>query len=161
MLVEDFVRKGLRLPSQLALLLGLGALSVAGARADAPETRPDSSGAASVSHRDVTVRAEGGKIYLREGGCESELGLGATPERDHLLRLLEKHGPAGVKLDADPRLIMSGGGGAGFSLRDITKSFNGKPDFASRSAPAQATPSNSPKQETRPRDNGAPIDKKG
>ena len=69
----------------------------------------------------MLIRSEGGKIYLSEGGRESELRLGATPERDRLLRLLEEHGAAGVKLDPDPRLIMSGGGGSGFSLRDIQR----------------------------------------
>ena len=46
--------------------------------------------------------SEGGKIYLSEAGRESELRLGATPERDRLLRLLEEHGAAGVKLDPTP-----------------------------------------------------------
>ena len=108
--VPDVVKKHLRLPSRIALLLGLGALSVAGARADTPESAPQA-GAEPVAAGDVTVRAEAGKIFLSESGRETELRLGATAQRDHLLRLLEKYGPAGIKLDADPRLIMSGGGG--------------------------------------------------
>jgi len=48
------------------------------------------------------------------GRRETELRLSAAPQRDRLLRLLEEYGPAGVKLDRDPRLIMSSGGGAGF-----------------------------------------------
>jgi hypothetical protein len=96
----------LHLPSRIALILGLGALSTAGAPADA-QPNPTASG-------DALIRSDGEKIYLSEGGRETELRLSATPQRDRLLRLLEEHGSAGVKLDRDPRLIMSSGGGAGF-----------------------------------------------
>src|SRR5216683_2801828 len=98
MKVPRSVGQWLRLPSRIALILGMGALSTAGARADAPE-----------------------------GGRETELRLAATPQRDHLLRLLEERGAAGIKLDRDPRLIMSGGGGTGFSLWDTRKSITDKP----------------------------------
>jgi hypothetical protein len=103
-------RRWLRLPSRVALILGMGALTTAGARADAREQ--DNPNLASIG--DVHVRSEGGRIFLSEGGRESELRLSATPQRDRLLQLLEEHGPAGVRLDRDPRLIMSGGGGTGF-----------------------------------------------
>src|SRR5271169_192282 len=132
------LRRWLHLPSRVALILGMGALSTTGARADAPEQSN------LTSFGDVLIRSEGGRIYLSEGGRESELRLTATPQRDHLLRVLEEHGPAGVKLNADPRLIMSGGGGAGFSLRDITKSVTGEP--APRNQPQETTPRNPPKQ---------------
>jgi hypothetical protein len=132
----------------------LGALSGAAARADTPDQASRS------GLGDLQIRSEDGKIFLSEGGRETELRLGATPQRDHLLRLLEEHGPAGVKLDTDPRLIMSGGGGTGFSLRDLTSSFTGKRDRAAKTPPQVTTPSNSPKQEIAPRDHNPPADKK-
>ncbi len=122
-------KEWLRLPSRLALMLGLGAAAVTGARADAPADHERT------GPGDVLIRSEGGKIYLSEGGRESELRLGSTPERDRLLRLLEEHGAAGVKLDRDPRLIMSGGGGTGFSLRDIQRSIFDEPVPTPRDPP--------------------------
>jgi hypothetical protein len=145
----------LGLPSRLALTLGLGAAAVAGARADAPADH-DRSGPG-----DVLIRSEGAKIYLSEGGRETELRLGATPERDRLLRLLQEHGPAGVKLDPDPRLIMSGGGGSGFSLRDIKNSITGEPAPARGSSPQPPPPPRSPKPGSAPRNHNVATDKKG
>ena len=144
-------KEWLRLPSRLALTLGLGAAAVAGARADAPGDR------ARAGQSDVLIRSEGGKIFLSEGGQETELRLSATPQRDQLLRLLEKHGPAGVKLGPDPRLIMSGGGGTGFSLWDINKSWTTESVPAPRDPPRPGAP----KREPAPRDNKAASDKKG
>ena len=157
MAIPRSVRKWLRVPRRVALLLGLGALSVSGARADLPEASQDSGATAG----DALIRSDGGKIYLSEGGRETELRLAATPQRDRLLRLLEEHGPAGIKLDPDPRLIMSGGGGTGFSLRDITQSFSGETKPAPQNSPQVTTPRSLPKQESGPRDHVAPTDKKG
>ena len=89
---------------------------------------------------DVLIRSEGGKIYLSEGGTETELGLGETPERDRLLRLLQDHGPAGVKLDRDPRLIMSSGGGSGFSWWGVRKPLPNEPAPALQNTPPLPTP---------------------
>jgi hypothetical protein len=148
------LRRWFRLPGRAALILGLGALSGAAARADAPGQ------AHHTALGSLQLRSEGEKIFLSEGGQETELRLSPTPQRDHLLRLLDEHGPAGVKLDTDPRLIMSGGGGTGFSLRDLTSSFTGKRDQAAKTPPQVTTPSNSPKQEIAPRDRNPPADKK-
>jgi hypothetical protein len=136
-------------------MLGLGALSVASARAITPGDNEHRSA------NDALVRSEGGRIFLSEGGRETELQLGPTPQRDHLLRVLEEHGPAGIKLNADPRLIMSGGGGAGFSLKDITKSFTGKPEPRPQTPPPVSTPETSPKQGTGSRDHNTATDTKG
>jgi hypothetical protein len=141
----------LSLPSRLALTLGLGAAAVVGARADAPADHER------IGPGDVLIRSEGGKIYLSEGGTETELRLGATPQRDRLLRLLQDRGPGGVKLDPDPRLIMSGGGGTGFSLWDIKKSWTTESVPAPRDPPRPGAP----KREPAPRDNKAASDKKG
>jgi hypothetical protein len=152
MTIPRSVHRWLRLPSRIALILGLGALSTTGAAADAQPNQTASG--------DAVIRGDGGKIYLSEGGRETELRLSATPPRDRLLRLLEEHGPAGVKLDRDPRLIMSGGGGTGFSLRDITKSVTEKPAPAPQQAPPQVTaPPSLPKQ-PQPRNHHL-ADKKG
>jgi len=132
-------------------VLGLGALSPAVAQADAPD-RADRT-----TSGDLLVRSEGEKIFLSEGGRETELRLGPTPQRDRLLRLLRDFGPAGVKLETDPRLIMSGGGGSGFSLRDIQKSVTSEPVPAPRDPPQSV----SPKRQPAPRNNKAASDKKG
>ena len=153
MAIRRSVRKRLRLPGRAALILGLGALSTAGAQADTQVSQPASG--------DASVRSDGGKIYLSEGGRETELRLGATPQRDRLLRLLEEHGSAGVKLDSDPRLIMSGGGGTGFSLRDIKNSITKEPAPVQGSSPQSAPPSHPSKPEAVPRDHNPAIDKKG
>jgi hypothetical protein len=141
----------LRLPSRVALILGLGALSTPMAQADASEN-PMPAGLG-----DALIRSENGKIYLSEAGRESELRLGATPERDRLFRLLEEHGPAGIKLEADPRLIMSGGGGTGFSLWERTKSSDKPPP----PGPARENmPPKPPRERATPSDPNPTPDKK-
>lgn len=122
-------RRWLRLPSRIALILGMGALSTAGARADTPDQgNPTALG-------DTVIRSEAGRIFISEGGRETELRLSATPERDRLLRLLEEHGAAGVKLDRDPRLIMSSGGGSGFFWWGARKPLPDKSAPALQNAP--------------------------
>jgi hypothetical protein len=148
-------KEWLRLPSRFALTLGLGAAAVAGARAEAPDDHQRA------GQSDLLIRSEGEKIFLSEGGQETELRLSATPQRDHLLRLLEEHGRAGVKLDPDPRLIMSGGGGSGFSLRDLTKSWTTEPAPAPQTSPHISTPPSAPKRGTAPRSRDSVTDKKG
>jgi hypothetical protein len=121
MVVSRSGRRWFCLPSRVALILGMGALSTTAAQADVPER------ANLGAFDDVSVRSEGGRIFLSEGGRETELRLSPTPQRDHLLRLLEEHGSTGVKLDSDPRLIMSSGGGAGFYWWGARKSGSEKP----------------------------------
>jgi hypothetical protein len=152
MAIPHCVHRWLRLPSRIALILGLGALSTAGASADAQANQTASGGA--------LIRSDGGKIYLSEGGRETQLRLGATPQRDRLLRLLEEHGPGGVRLDRDPRLIMSSGGGSGFYWWGLKKSTPDRAAPAGSSPPPQvAAPSGSPKGSTQ-RDRSPASDKK-
>jgi hypothetical protein len=152
MAISRSLHRWLRLPSRIALILGLGALSTTGAPADS-QAKQAASG-------DALIRSDGGKIYLTEGGRETELRLSATPQRDRLLRLLEEHGSAGVKLDRDPRLIMSSGGGAGFYWWGQKKSTTGQVAPTGSAPPPQVTePSGSPKQST-PRDRSPAADKK-
>ena len=133
MIVSRSGHRWRRLPSRIALILGMGALSTTAAQADVPER------ANLGAFDDVSVRSEGGRIFLSEGGCETALRLSPTPQRDHLLRLLEEHGPNGVKLDRDPRLIMSSGGGSGFYWWGTRRSVSDKPPPVLQNAP-QASP---------------------
>jgi len=109
----------------------------------------------------VLIRCEGGRIYLSEAGRETELQLTATAERDRLLRLLEEHEPDGIKLDPDPRLIMSGGGGAGFSLWDVRRSLTDKRAPVPQDPSQAKAPVGSPEQGSAPRDPTPPTKKKG
>ena len=133
-----FLNRWLQLPGRIALVLGMGALSTAGARADAAEQNSLTSLGDSLG--DVLIRSEGGRIFLSEGAGETELRLGQTPERARLLRLLEAHGPGGLKLDRDPRLIMSGGGGSGFGFWEPRKSASDKPAPATQDPPKASAP---------------------
>ncbi len=130
------LRRWLRLPGRVALVLGLGALSTA------------------------VIRSEGGKIYLTEGGQEAELRLTATPQRDHLLRLLEERGRTGVKLDRDPRVIMSSGGGSGFYWWGWRKPTTDKA-APTGSAPPPGTTLPSPLNQRPERDHNPATDRQG
>lgn len=108
MAIPRSLRPWLRLPGRVALILGLGALSTAGARADAPDQ----------DHRtasgDVLIRSEGGRIYFSEGGRGfEELRLGNTAEARHLRELVEDHAGGSGALRLNPT-ILAGGGGSGF-----------------------------------------------
>ena len=59
-----FWNRWLRLPSRLALLLGMGAASAAGAQAAVPGIGERA------GHGDAMIRSENGRIYLCEGGSE-------------------------------------------------------------------------------------------
>jgi hypothetical protein len=151
-------RQWFRVPSRIALILGIGALSTTRAQADVPEQTDLR------AFDGVSVRSEGGRIFLSEGGRESELRLSATPQRDRLLRLLEEHGSAGVKLDHDPRLIMSSGGGSGFYWWGTRKPAPVKPAPALQNAPqapTQPRPDPEAYPGSAPRGNYPPIDRKG
>jgi hypothetical protein len=152
MAIPRCLYRWLPLTSRIALILGLGSLSTAGAPADA-QPNPAASG-------DALIRSDGEKIYLSEGGRETELRLSATPQRDRLLRLLEEHGSAGVKLDRDPRLIMSSGGGAGFYWWGQKKSTPDGVAPAGSAPSPQATEPSSPPNQSSPRDRSPASDKK-
>jgi hypothetical protein len=64
MAMRRSVRKWLRLPGRATQMLGLGALSTLGARADAQAGRTVSD--------DVLIRNDEEKIYLSEGGRETK-----------------------------------------------------------------------------------------
>lgn len=133
MVIPRSARRWLNLPGRIALILGLGALHTSGAQADTAKNHEGGLG-------DALIRSEGEKIFLSEGGRETELRLAATPERDRLLQLLQGYGPAGVKLDSDPRLIMSGGGGSGFTWVPERKDTDAPTSKAATSPPKDPTP---------------------
>jgi hypothetical protein len=104
------LRQWLRLPGRAALILGLGALSGAAARADTPDQ----------AHRtaldDLVIRSEGGKIYFSERGLDfQELQLSDTAAARHLKQVIEhrsvEQGSAHIRLNSH---TLAGGGGAGF-----------------------------------------------
>jgi hypothetical protein len=111
----------MRLPSRIALLLGLGALSVSAAQANTAEVNggngplrvPQQS---AKSFGDLLIWNDGGRIYVSEPGKEAEeLRFGDTAEARHLKQLLEHDGAAADAPRALPhRLILVGSGGDGF-----------------------------------------------
>ena len=121
MLIPSSTRNWLRLPSRIALLFGLGALSAAGANADTRETHSGYDPArvpqqCVKTFGDLLVWSEGGRIYTAEAGKEAqELALGDTPEARRLQRLLERDGASADSPRAlRDRIILVGAGGDGF-----------------------------------------------
>jgi hypothetical protein len=116
------MRNRLRLPSRVALLFGLSALSVAGAKASTPDTvRPDNDRALAPQQSakavaDLLIWRDDGRIYTSEAGKPAEeLQLGDTAEAALLGQLLDSQNatPANPYRMRD-RIILVGGGGCGF-----------------------------------------------
>jgi len=122
MLMPSSIRNLLHLPSRIALLLGLSALSVAGAKADpGGNPQPDRTRVPQQSAKplaDIAIWMENGRIYLSEAGRPAEeLRLGNTVEARALRELLEKEGaPATNPHALRDRIILVGGGGAGLHM---------------------------------------------
>jgi hypothetical protein len=111
----------LRLPSRIALLLGLGALSAAGtnpsaAEADAGKKIDSAPWQDATEFGDLRMWTEGGRIYMAEAGKPGEdLCLDETLEARHLRELLEQHGATAASRRVPlNRMILAGGGGCGF-----------------------------------------------
>jgi hypothetical protein len=142
------VRRWLRLPSRIALLLGLGALSAAAARADTGLDQAGE-GIAPLAHRDqaslgdLVIRTEGGRIYLSEGGGEfHELRLRDIGEAHLLQQLVQRNGAtvgaAGIRLAPT---ILAGDGGAGFHWPPTGKlAPRDQPGSVGSRTPAAGTP---------------------
>jgi hypothetical protein len=102
-------------PSRVALLLGIGALSAAGAEA-APNNQNEPPQTSDNLFSELRVWSEDGRVYLAEAGAAArELQLGDTAEARRLRTLLERHSGSqgGIRLD---RMILAGGGGCGFDF---------------------------------------------
>jgi hypothetical protein len=117
-------RQWLALPSRIAVLLGLSALSTLAAQAKTPALgTPDNLPRADTGTTGIAIRLEGEQIYLSHDDNDfSSLQLSDTPE-DHLLReLLKREGaaqnPAGVMLSPT---ILAGAGGDGFHWVPINR----------------------------------------
>jgi hypothetical protein len=129
MFLPAWMRGRVRLPSRIALLLGFGALSAAGAQADAtevdhgskPERVPQQSGKA---FGELAVWTEAGRVYVSESGKPArELSLGNTAEAAYLRELLERNGANATSPSVVPdRVILVGGGGAGIGWVPADKS---------------------------------------
>jgi hypothetical protein len=141
------LRRRLRLPSQVALLLGLGALSAAGARADTGLDQPGAGPAPlargdQASAGEVLIRTEGGRIYLSERGGEfQELRLGNIPEAHLLKQLLDgvdaAAGSTGIRLSP---VILAGNGGEGFHWPPGGRAAKRDQPGPAGSTPAAGTP---------------------
>jgi hypothetical protein len=110
----------LRLPSRIALLLGVGALSAAGAKADPPKMGNEPAPVPQQSAKsfgELRVWNDAGRIYIAESGEQAqELRLGDTAEARHLRELLERNGAvADAPHVLQDRVILVGGGGKGIS----------------------------------------------
>jgi hypothetical protein len=111
--------KWLRLPSRIALLLGIGALSAAKPDAAEAHVAPDLTRAPQQSAKtfgELRIWSDDGRVYVAEAGKPArELHLGDTAEARRLRQLLERDGASSeaprVLVD---RMILVGGGGDGF-----------------------------------------------
>ena len=129
--------KWLRLPSRIAVLLGMGALSATGAPPAMAEPElgkgplrvPQQS---AKSFGEVLIWSEGGRIYFSESGNEAqELRLGDTPQAGRLRELLVREGAvAELPRVLQHRLILVGGGGSAVHWGGAQSSNT--PDNASR-----------------------------
>ena len=111
---SGYACKWMRLPTRLALLLGMGALSAAGARAEAPDAERAATRSPSVG--EMLIRTEGGRVYLSEGGKGfQELQLGDSSQARLVKQLLERRdaGAGGATIPLHPT-ILAGAGGEGF-----------------------------------------------
>jgi hypothetical protein len=120
--VPFYARKWFGLPSRIALLLGIGAITAA-ASGQADATPVDRTGHLTrvpqqsvKTFGELSVWSDGGRIYLAESGGEArELPLGDTAEARHLRQLLESGGAvADAPQVLQHRIILVGGGGNGF-----------------------------------------------
>jgi hypothetical protein len=111
------------LPRRSALLLGLGALSVAGAGADAVGEAGADGDAARVPQQsakhfgDLLIWSDAGRIFVSEGSNPAEeLALGNSAEAAALRELLGRDGATAARpYVLRDRIILVGGGGSGFS----------------------------------------------
>ncbi|HYU13563.1 MAG TPA: hypothetical protein VEK82_13370 [Stellaceae bacterium] len=150
-----------RLPSRVALLLGLGALSAAGAKADTPDLAKEPMRVPQHSAKtfgELRIWNDDGRIFVSESGREAqELLLGDTAEARHLRQLLARDGAAAesprILLD---RIILVGGGGDGFHWAPADRSKSSGRSEASGTAGFGAVKPSVPVQTAPPENSGIP-----
>jgi hypothetical protein len=120
MLMPSSMRDWLRLPSRIAMLLGLGALSVTGAKAGTIDAHPGRNAAripqqSAKAFGELSIWQENGRIYVSEARKPAEeLHLSGSAEAATLRQLLEKQGATAVAPHVQrDRVILVGAGGAG------------------------------------------------
>jgi hypothetical protein len=160
--VPSFARKWYGVPSRIALLLGVGAISAAGANADTasigqgehPARIPQQS---AKTFGELHVWSDNGRIYMSEsGGKASELRLGDTAEARQLRELLER-----AKATADAphtfqhRIILVGGGGEGFHWAPAGRSEASAPPAPGASTGTAAAGRGPAGQQPSPENGGA------
>jgi hypothetical protein len=145
------LRKWLCLPGRVGLLLGLGALSVTGSRAEpaapAPTTPP------SPTLGGLSIRSEGGRIYVAENGKDfREIELADTPETRRLAQMLEEReaGSPGSEI-ALYFMILAGAGGDGFHWTSPPRGNDAAKPAAGRSDERGRPATGSPRAPHRPR----------
>jgi hypothetical protein len=116
----SYMRKWSGLPSRIALLLGIGAMTATAApqseaRSVVPSEPPQVPQHSAANFGEVQLWSEGGRIYLSEASGEPrQLRLGDTAEARALRELLERHGAtAATPHIMRHRIILVGGGGMG------------------------------------------------
>jgi len=144
MSLPSSLRQWLHLPSRIALLLGVGALTAAAAKPaiaepdlhEGPVRAPQQS---AKSFGEVLIWGEQGRIYFSEGGkAARELHLGDTAEARRLRQLLERDGAsANSPRVLQYRMILVGGGGQAIHWGGAPSSSN--PDQAGRPAAERGT----------------------
>jgi hypothetical protein len=128
----------LRLPSRVALLLGLSALSTTGVQADTRQ--PSSGGPEALSQErlapdQLRLWSDGKRLYVSEGGATEIIDLRDSPEARHLHHLLQEQATTrasdGMHFD---RMILAGGGGDGFHWAPAAKTKAGDNSATPRTA---------------------------
>jgi len=103
------IRKWLHFPSRIGLMVGLGALSAAGAQADATAAQDNGNLA-----QNLRIRLEGGQVYISERGSDfRKLPLGDSAETRQFVQLLKSANSSEVEANSR-EIILAGAGGGGF-----------------------------------------------
>jgi len=141
-------RKWLCLPSRIALLLGLGAVSAVGAQASTANASSEPQQSVR-SFGELLIWTDGDRIFISEAGQQArELMLGDSAEARRLRGLLQREGAtADSPRMLQDRMILVGGGGMGVS-------WEKKP--ASPNKPVDQTKTGTPDKAGVPDQTGAP-----
>jgi len=123
MSTSSFTHKWLGFSSRIALLLGLGAISVVGAEAATVVDARSGGDSALVPQQSAKALSEtliwqdNGRIYVSEAGKPAEeLHFGSGPEAGFLRQMLERADATSARpYTLRDRIILVGAGGSGFN----------------------------------------------
>ena len=140
------LQRCLYIPRRIALLLGLGAFSAAGAHADAIPTQGQAG-----SSEDLQIRVQGGELFLSEkGGKFRRVELRDSGESRALMRLLGAKGASSAGASTQP-IILAGSGGAGFHWAPAERPAQRTAPKESTAAPGQKNVAPAPYNQQRPK----------